>query len=483
MVFSSPLFLFLFLPLVLLTYLLVGPRLRNTLLLVASLVFYAWGEVVLVLVMLGSILVNHALAVWIQARRGSASARIAVGIAVAANIGCLGIFKYAGWLWDSAAGLLGALGLTPALLGARPDIELPIGISFFTFQALSAVIDVYRSEGYVHRSPLNFALYVACFPQLIAGPIVRYQDVVDQLVQRSVTLDGFAYGVRRFALGLGKKVLIANVVAVQADAIFALPAGQLGLDVAWLGVVCYALQIYFDFSGYSDMAIGLGRMFGFHYLENFTHPYAARSVTEFWRRWHISLSTWFRDYLYIPLGGNRRGRGRTYFNLVLVFFLCGLWHGAAWTFVIWGLYHGLFLVLERVGLGRWLEKRPSALRHAYLLLAVLVGWVFFRAESLAGAFGYLRAMFAPRAVSTALHPALLFLDPATVLALLAGVIGCVPWLQRAATWRERMCAHADHPRLDAALETAVNAAVAALLVLSALELAAGSYNPFIYFRF
>jgi alginate O-acetyltransferase complex protein AlgI len=482
MVFSSPLFLFLFLPLVLLGYLLAGPRGRNLLLLAASLLFYAWGEEVLVLVMIGSILVNHALAVWIQASRGRPGARAALALAVVANIGCLGVYKYAGWLWDSLAALLTLLGAPPDVLGARPQIELPIGISFFTFQALSAVIDVYRGDA-VSRSPLNFALYVACFPQLIAGPIVRYKDVVEQLERRRVTLDSFAYGVRRFVVGLGKKVLIANVLAVQADAIFALPASELGFDVAWLGVVCYALQIYFDFSGYSDMAIGLGRMFGFVYLENFLHPYASRSVTEFWRRWHISLSTWFRDYLYIPLGGNRLGPRRTYFNLLVVFLLCGLWHGAAWTFVAWGLFHGLFLVLERVGLLRWLERSPPLLRHAYLLLTVMVGWVFFRCETLPGALAYLRAMFAPEIPSSALHPAALYLEPATALALLAGALGSVPWLPRLAEWRERMRARGERPGLDAALEAAVNAAVAVLLAVSALELAAGAYNPFIYFRF
>jgi len=483
MVYSSPLFLFLFLPLVLLGYWLAGRRGRNLLLLAASLLFYAWGEDVLVLVMIGSISVNYALARWIEAARGGAGARWAMGLAVVANIGCLSVYKYAGWMWDNATALLALVGAPPGLLGERPHIELPIGISFFTFHALSALIDVYRREASVTRNPLDFGLYIACFPQLVAGPIIRYHDVVDQLTQRKVTLDGFAYGVRRFAVGLAKKVLIANVVAVQADLIFGLPPGELGGDVAWLGIVCYTLQIYFDFSGYSDMAIGLGRMFGFVYRENFRHPYASSSVTDFWRRWHISLSSWFRDYLYIPLGGNRHGTARTYFNLVLVFFLCGLWHGASWVFVIWGLYHGLFLVLERVGVGRWLERWPGAVRHAYLLLAVMVGWVFFRSETLGGALDYLRSMFAPSVWSNPLHPARLYLEPATTLALLAGVIGSMPWLERAAAWRESQRARGDRPRLELALEAASNLAITALLFLSVLELAAGFYNPFIYFRF
>lgn len=483
MVYSSPLFLFLFLPLVLLGYLLAGRAGRNAFLLAASLLFYAWGEELLVFVMIGSIAVNYVLARWIEAARDGPGGRWAMALAVVVNIGCLSFYKYAGWLWDNATALLALVGVPTGLLGERPQIALPIGISFFTFHALSALIDVYRREATVTRSPLDFGLYIACFPQLVAGPIIRYHDVVGQLTQRRVTLEGFAYGVRRFAVGLGKKVLIANVVAVQADAIFGLQVSALGWDVAWLGIVCYTLQIYFDFSGYSDMAIGLGRMFGFVYRENFEHPYAAPSVTAFWRRWHISLSSWFRDYLYIPLGGNQRGTGRTYFNLVLVFLLCGLWHGASWTFVLWGLYHGLFLVLERVGLARWLERRPAVLRHAYLLLAVMVGWVFFRSETLAGALDYLRAMFAPRALSTALHPAALYLDPVTVLALCAGVVGSMPWLPRLASWREAVRARGDRPALDAALEAAATVAVAALLLVSALELAAGSYNPFIYFRF
>ncbi len=483
MVFSSPVFLFCFLPAVLVLYLLAGRHGRNLVLLNASLFFYAWGEKQLVLIMLGSILGNHALAVWVQATRGTGRARLALGISVVANIGLLAFYKYAGWLWDNATWLLSLLGLSPELLGSRPEIELPIGISFFTFQAWSAVIDVYRGEATVRKSPLDFGLYVSCFPQLIAGPIVRYRDVAEQIVERRVTLEGFAYGVRRFVAGLGKKVLIANVVAGPADAIFGLPAGELGLDVAWLGVVCYALQIYFDFSGYSDMAIGLGHMFGFRFLENFLHPYVARSVTEFWRRWHVSLSTWFRDYLYIPLGGNRRGPTRTYVNLVVVFFLCGLWHGASWTFVVWGLFHGLFLVLERAGLGTWLGRRPAWLRHAYLLLVVLVGWVFFRAEDFDHALGYLGAMFVPDALSNPLRAAALYLEPVTALALVAGVLGSIPWVDAVARWRERLRRQRRAFGVDLSLGVAMNSALAVVLVVSALELAAGSYNPFIYVRF
>jgi alginate O-acetyltransferase complex protein AlgI len=478
MVFSSPLFLFLFLPIVLLGYFLAGRRFRNLVLLAGSLLFYAWGEPALVVVMIASIVINHALVAWIDRSRGTGRDRFAVGLSIAVNIGILAVFKYAGWLWDSASLLLSEVGASAQILGVRPHVRLPIGISFFTFHALSAVIDVYRGTVRVRRNLIDFALYIACFPQLIAGPIIRYHDVADQITDRRVTRSGFAYGVQRFILGLGKKVLIANVLAVPADAIFALPSSDLGARTAWLGIVCYTLQIYFDFSGYSDMAIGLGRMFGFTYLENFLHPYASRSVTEFWRRWHVSLSSWFRDYLYVPLGGNRRGKGRTYFNLVLVFFLCGLWHGASWTFVGWGLYHGAFLVIERLGLARLLERWPNLLRRAYLLLTVMIGWVFFRAEDFARATGYLGAMFAPRIGAAPLHPPALFLDSVALLALCAGVIGSAPWPSIVSAIEDRFA-----PQIQIVLEIAKLPILAAIFVAASLEISASAYNPFIYFRF
>ena len=346
MVFSSTIFLFFFLPLTLLAYFVVGPRGRNLILLAASLLFYAWGETVYLLVMLFSIAANYLFGLLIdRARERGSRGGTAFALAVATNLGLLGFFKYANFFVDNLNQVLPVLGLAPMDIGR---VHLPIGISFFTFQALSYIIDLYRNETAVQRSLLNFALYKALFPQLIAGPIVRYRDVAREIEQRTVSLDDFASGVQRFIIGLGKKVLIANVMGRAADTIFATPAETLPATLAWTGSIAFMLQIYFDFSGYSDMAIGLGRMFGFHFLENFNYPYIARSVREFWRRWHISLSTWFRDYLYIPLGGNRHGPVRTGANLLLVFLLCGLWHGASWTFLIWGVYHGIFLVLERV---------------------------------------------------------------------------------------------------------------------------------------
>ena len=513
MLFSSPVFVFLFLPLVLGLYFVVHPRLRNALLLVASLFFYAWGEPQMVVVMLLSILANWGFGLWLAAVREGGRGRLVVAWATVFNLGLLIFFKYADWLWSVAGSALVALGaleappppvatLIPAgsawrdaLVDPSGTIHKPIGISFFTFQAFSYVIDVYRRDAPVQKNPLDFGLYVSLFPQLIAGPIVRYKDVAEQILARAVTREGFAYGVRRFVVGLAKKMLVANVVARAVDGwdngipgIFAIPAAELPPSVAWLGIVCYTLQIYFDFSAYSDMAIGLGHMLGFRFLENFQWPYVARSVTEFWRRWHISLSTWFRDYLYIPLGGNRLGPAVTYRNLLLVFFLCGLWHGASFSFVVWGLYHGAFLVVERVGLGAFLERRPAVLRHAYTLLVAMVGWVFFRAHDLEHALGYLQRMFDVRALfgvevgRPAVHHVDLWLDPLLATVIVAGVVGSTPWVAKLAGWHRRR-EQAGPSAAGLGLEVAGLAAIAALFALSACELAAGGYNPFIYFRF
>jgi alginate O-acetyltransferase complex protein AlgI len=522
MLFSSALFVFLFLPLVLALYFSVHPRLRNTLLLVASLWFYAWGEPVMAVLMLLSIAANYVFGLWVDAARARGGGKGVIAVAGVFNLGLLVLFKYADWLWDTVgAGLvaLGVLDSTPARVGSflpgdsplrqvllNPDdsIKLPIGISFYTFQAFSYVIDVYRRQGAVNRNPLDVALYISLFPQLIAGPIVRYKDVAEQLVRRVVTLEGFAEGVRRFIIGLGKKMLIANVCAEACDKIFGtatvtgIPAEQLTPAIAWLGIVAYTLQIYFDFSGYSDMAIGLGRMFGFRFLENFNYPYISRSITEFWRRWHMSLSTWFRDYLYIPLGGNRGSKGRTYFNLVLVFFLCGLWHGANVTFVVWGLFHGAFLVVERAGLGAWLERRPAVLRHVYTLLVVMVGWVFFRADSMSYAMSYLGAMFGLGGSglvhmsypplgdkwipASDIHPVALYASSLTWTAIVAGIIGSTPWLPRVRARTARLLEE-GRSGLWVTLQVSSILALAVIFVRVAMDLAAGAYNPFIYFRF
>jgi alginate O-acetyltransferase complex protein AlgI len=481
MVFSSTIFLFFFLPLTLLAYFVVGPRGRNLILLCASLFFYAWGETVYLLVMLFSIAANYLFGRLIDhARQRGRRGGLAFACAVATNLGLLGFFKYANFLVDNLNPVLPFLGLAPMDIGR---VHLPIGISFFTFQALSYIIDLYRNETTVQRSLLNFALYKALFPQLIAGPIVRYRDVARQIERRTVSLHDFSSGVQRFIIGLGKKVLIANVMGRAADTIFATPAETLPATLAWIGAIAFMLQIYFDFSGYSDMAIGLGRMFGFHFLENFNYPYIARSIREFWRRWHISLSTWFRDYLYIPLGGNRHGAARTGANLLLVFLLCGLWHGASWTFLIWGVYHGFFLVLERVPVvGRLLDRLPAPLQHAYVLLVVLVGWVFFRADTFVHALAYLQAMVDFSRAPLFNSQLFLALNNEFSLTLVAAVIGSAPVFALLQRWRAgRPIVSAPAVRWLAA--TAQVGSLGFVLVYSIAAVLGGAHNPFLYFRF
>jgi alginate O-acetyltransferase complex protein AlgI len=482
MVFSSVIFLFCFLPLVLAAYWIAPRRARNGMLLVASLIFYAWGEVFYVGVMLASIAMNYAFGLWVDGARGGRGEKRAMAIAVIANLGLLGWFKYANFLVENVNRLLTGDPGSPLQLA---PVHLPLGISFFTFHALSYLIDVRRGVSPPMRNPANMALYIALFPQLIAGPIIRFHDIAASILQRDSRLSDVAAGVRRFIIGLGKKVLIANIVGRAADSIFEIPAGQLTPGLAWLGALSYALQIYFDFSGYSDMAIGLGRVFGFRIRENFEHPYLSRSVTEFWRRWHISLSTWFRDYLYIPLGGNRNGSGRTHLNLLIVFLLCGLWHGASWTFVVWGLYHGGFLVLERGFRGRSLRVW-SPLAHAATLLVVLVGWVIFRAETLSQAGAFLAAM-AGQASGTGTEWYLeMYLDPVFAMAFAAGLVGSVPWLPALVrAWRAAVARSQGGRRtaLDALGQLAALAALVAVGLASAMQLSIATHNPFIYFRF
>jgi alginate O-acetyltransferase complex protein AlgI len=517
--FTEPTFLFLFLPLLLALYFLRGSREHaaygNWLLLVASVIFYAKGGGAFTWLMLGSIAFNYWMAISVDRARGSTlrelqgrpengrratgslpAARAAnrrLAFAVTVNLVVLGVFKYANFFADNVNALLQVARVPPI---AVPRVLLPIGISFFTFHAISYVIDVSRRDADAQKSPVHAALYLLLFPQLIAGPIIRYRDIADQLARRVVSMDDFAYGVRRFVIGLAKKALIANVVAGPADKIFGLPAAELSTAHAWLGLVCYTLQIYFDFSGYSDMAIGLGRMFGFRFPENFRWPYVANSVTTFWRRWHISLSTWFRDYLYIPLGGNRVSPARRYGNLVIVFFLCGLWHGASWNFVLWGLWHGSFLVIERVLFKRGDRKvrrdqQDSAVSadsavssgvfawpiwpHAYTLLVVMIGWVFFRSDTLPGAVGFLRALAGLTTAAPTPYTVAWYLTPELWLALGAGVLGSAPWVPA-------LAARLEHTNTWS-VPLLSTAALMALLVLSIMSMAALTYNPFIYFRF
>lgn len=477
MVFSSTVFLFLFLPLVLAVYFLLPRVMRNGVLLVASLVYYAWGESTFLPLVFASVVGNYVFGLAMERLVDLRARKVLLGVAVVMNIGLLVWFKYANFFvhaFNVAAHQFPSVHRSLRL----PLIALPLGISFFTFHALSYVIDIYRRQAVAQRSLPRLGLYILFFPQLVAGPIVRYHEISDQLGARQVRMSDLALGIERFVIGLAKKMLIANVTAEIADGIFGLPLPALTAGLAWLGACAYAIQIYFDFSGYSDMAIGLARLFGFRFPENFDYPYVARSVTEFWRRWHLSLSRWFRDYLYIPLGGNRRGGARTYFNLVTVFFLCGLWHGASWTFVIWGLLHGAFLVIERRGLLRVLDATWSPLRHVYCLLVVLVTWVFFRAPSLTFAHAFLRAMAGYGEGDGLAYRAVGFLDHERIFALVVGAVGATP----VTVWLRQRLRLESFARL-AVFDLGKLVALATLATASAMRLSSGTYNPFIYFRF
>ncbi len=389
MVFSSLLFMFRFLPLVLILYYAAHVKLRNVILFLFSLFFYAWGEPKYVFLMLCSITVDYFIGKRIQkcrsADRMSAAGRWML-LSVIYNLSVLGFFKYTDFL----------IGTINAVFGTDiplPGIPLPIGISFFTFQTMSYTIDVYRGVTQAQTSWLNYGTYVSMFPQLIAGPIVQYKTIAKQLKERTETTGEFVAGITRFLAGVGKKVLLANNIGVLWDTVSAMPLASLPAATAWLGAIAYTFQIYFDFSGYSDMAIGLGQMFGFHFLENFNYPYISRSITEFWRRWHISLSSWFREYVYIPLGGNRKGAAKQIRNIVIVWMLTGIWHGASWNFVLWGVYYGILLILEKFIFGKALKKLPGVLQHAYTLFFVVISWVIFAFDNVGAGIGYIGAMF------------------------------------------------------------------------------------------
>ena len=458
MVFSSAISLFFFVPIVfLLDRKLPNVDAKNTLLLIASLVFYSFGQVYYLPLLLVSVALNYVCGRLAAGRY----AKLGVTLAVLGGIGLLAVFKYA----DFAIGTVNALcGLSLPLT----NIALPIGISFFTFQGLSYVIDVYREPQMVSHSFRKVLLYISFFPQLIAGPIVKYHDIEREIDSRQTTPQETALGIRRFICGLSKKLLISGAVGQMADTVFALPAREIGMLAGWTGAICYTLQIYFDFSGYSDMAIGLGRMFGFHFRENFNYPYTATTIKEFWRRWHISLSGWFRDYLYIPLGGNRKGRGRTWLNRFIVFFATGLWHGASWTFVLWGLWHGLFSVLEDCGALPVKRLKGRLLGQVYTMLVVVLGFTLFRADTLAQAGAMYTAMFTGFGLHWAGTAAVWArFTPAFALMLCIALVLCTPAAKRHTPKRESV----------------TFAGSLLLLVLCMMYLAAGSFNPFIYFRF
>jgi alginate O-acetyltransferase complex protein AlgI len=478
MVFSSEVFLFVFLPLVLVAYNVArGAFAKNFVLVVASAVFYAWGEGAYVALVLSSALINFAfgrgLSILPDARRRTR--RVLLAVAIAMNLCLLIALKYFGFLGDNLNFLLAnTIGRSVSL----SQLYLPLGISFFTFHAISYIIDVYRRTCDASRSPLQIILYFAFFPQLIAGPIVRYKDVASQLPARRIEVADLAFGARRFTVGLAKKVLVADTLGRIADRVFGAPAGTVDQPLAWFALAAYTLQIYFDFSGYSDMAIGLARLFGFRFLENFEFPYIAGSVREFWQRWHISLSRWFRDYLYIPLGGSRVPGWRLYVNLLVVFFLCGLWHGAKWTFVVWGLIHGVFLVLERVGLMRRITSTPI-LRHVYVLSVVAFAWVFFRSASFADAIAFLTGLVRPAAA-----PSLTFriVDHETLIVFVAACILSTPVVaNRLDPMRSRQ--HVRNAETATFARALAPLGIAGLFVVSAAKLAGGTYSPFLYFHF
>ena len=466
MLFSSVPFLFYFLPCVLLVYFIVPGKLKNSVLLLASLIFYGWGEPRYLPVMAVSILQGYVFGLLIERFRGRPLARVFLTVSVLLSLGMLAYFKYADFM---IANLNALTGLSVPLL----RITLPIGISFYTFQILSYAVDVYRGTVPAQRNLIDLAAYIAMFPQLIAGPIVRYADVAGQLRARSHNLPDAAYGVRRFVLGLSKKILFANLLGELAASFHA--STDLSVLYYWLGAAAFMLQIYYDFSGYSDMAIGLGRIFGFRFPENFDHPYCAGSITEFWRRWHISLGSWFRDYLYIPLGGNRKGKARQLLNILIVWLATGLWHGAAWNFVLWGLLFAVLLTIEKLWLLPRLEKR-RVLGHVYVLFFVLLGFVLFDAESLKAAASSIRAMFFAGGLP-AISAESLYQLRSNAWLLLLTVVGATPLPQRLAAG---LAAKRHGAKVLAVLKPIF---LLALLAVCTAFLVDGSFNPFLYFRF
>jgi alginate O-acetyltransferase complex protein AlgI len=473
MVFSSPTFICLFLPLALAFYFLLPKSMNNAVLVAASLVFYGWGDPVAALALIvPSVVLNFHLGRMIGTADGPRRRRL-VTLAIAINLGVLIAFKYTGFIASNLNEVLALVGLLPVPV---PNVPLPLGVSFFTFHILSYLIDIYRGVLPPQASLAAFTLYIVNFPQLIAGPIIRYKQIAAQLPSRAVEATDLEYGVLRFVTGLAKKLLIADPLGGIADVIFGVTAPELSPGAAWLGVICYALQIYFDFSGYSDMAIGLARMFGFRFPENFNYPYSAISIQDFWRRWHITLSAWFRDYVYIPLGGNRFGQWETVRNLWLVFLLTGAWHGASWNFIVWGLWHGLFLSLERVpAIGLLLERLPRVLRTAYVLLVVLIGWVFFRAPTLEHATAYLKRMFAFAAHDDA---ALRAFDLVTWHSL---AVIAIAFALSLPLW-PRLRAWIGEPASGRPVRLA-SAYVAVAMLLAFAAMAGGENSPFLYFRF
>ena len=467
MLFSSQVFLYFFLPITLIIYYLSPRKFRNFILLVASLVFYAWGEPVYILIMLFSTVfdyVNGLLIDKFQKENKNRYAKIVLIVSVVGNLSILGFFKYSNFLITNLNSLFH---FDLSLL----SIALPIGISFYTFQTMSYTIDVYKKNVEAQKNLISFATYVTLFPQLIAGPIVKYRDVRESLENRKENISDFSEGVKRFILGLFKKVMLANNIGFLWESINAIPNQEMSVILAWIGAICFTLQIYYDFSGYSDMAIGLGKMFGFHFLENFNFPYLSKSIAEFWRRWHISLGSWFKEYVYIPLGGNRKGMKRTIINLLIVWFLTGLWHGASWNFVVWGLYFGVLLILEKLFLAKFLAKMPKLFQHIYTMFFVIISWVIFASPTLSDGLEYLKVMFDFGGVF--INQEVLYLLSSHFVLFVACILGCTTIFKNI---REKLKKKKWFYLVDSIL-------FLGMFILSLTFLVGATYNPFLYFRF
>lgn len=471
MVFSSTLFLFIFLPSVLLGYYLLKEEYRNVFLIIASLGFYSADKPKYIIVLLASIAINYFMGLVIyytKARLGKLWNRTVLIITVLLNLGLLFYFKYMDFFITS---LNQVIGTNIQLM----NIVLPLGISFFTFQGMSYTLDLYMEKVEVQKNPINFALYMTLFPKLIQGPITRYKDVYNQIENRECSVDKFSYGIHRFIVGLAKKTIIANQLGVIADQVFAKAPNENSIAIAWVGAICYTIQIYFDFSGYSDMAIGLGKMFGFDFMENFNYPYISTNLTEFWRRWHISLSTWFRDYVYIPLGGNRKGN--MYFNLLVVFFVTGMWHGAAWNFILWGIWHGLFLIIEKVLKVKNIEiKLPSFVKWIFTMLIVVLGWILFRAPNLSYALNYIAVMFGLLDTKDVGFTVLWYLSPKIITILILALIASIPLKEVFIKFNELI----DGTYLKV---ICTNIYLIMIFFISIMCTITSTYNSFIYFKF
>lgn len=492
MVFSSLVFLCIFLPIMIIGYYMLPKKCRNIFLLIGSLFFYAWGEPKYIFLMLASIVGNYLFGISIHhfaVKENISAKKFLVLFTVIFNIGLLLYFKYFVLIMTTAKNLFNENIIVP-------EIALPIGISFFTFQGMSYVIDVYRNDyslnedgsrnDLVQKNPINLALYISMFPQLIAGPIVRYGDIKDYLKEREVTSEKFTSGIKRFIVGLAKKVILANSLGEVADKIFTSNFDYIGTTVSWIGIVFFTIQIYFDFSGYSDMAIGLGRMFGFEFMENFNYPYISKSITEHWRRWHISLSTWFKDYVYIPLGGNRKGN--VYFNVFVVFLATGIWHGAAWGYLLWGLWHGLFSLIERFVRSKKVNvKVPGIIKWAYTMMVIFIGFVLFKLEEIAPALDYLSVMFHIKKYDYVAFSPSFYLDNKVIFIFIVSVLACLPWKEYFANFADR---HTENLLVKKVAlcpsivkETVSRIVLLLLLAVSFMYIVNSTYNPFIYFRF